>query len=132
MPEIAYPKLLESVFLTQDINMAGHMNNFVPIGTSFNYTFKGYFNRNSHVISNLVYSTSIESYSSLFGYTESTGISNLVLDTTCSSASSLNSATIYASGVKSGPGSKAKSQLDASSMNAFLSMLAVSAVLCFM
>ena len=123
---------LTKVFLTQDIDMAGYMNNFVPIGTSFSYTFKGYFNGNSHIISNLVYSASTESYLSLFGYTESARISNLVLDTTCSSASSLNSATIYASGVKSGPGSKAKSQLDASSMNAFLSMLAVSAVLCFM
>ena len=87
------------VFLTQDIDMAGHMNNFVPIGTSTDNHFKGYFNGNSHVISNVVYSTSTESYLSLFGYTESTEISNLVLDATCSFASSFNNATIYASGI---------------------------------
>ena len=35
---------LTKVFLTQDIDMAGYMNNFVPIGTSTDNPFKGYFN----------------------------------------------------------------------------------------
>ena len=119
-----------SVFLAQDIDMAGHMNNFVPIGTSTDNPFKGYFNGNSHIISNLVYSASTESYSSLFGYTESTRISNLVLDATCSFASSLNSTSGIIGKSRVGLVSKQSHNWMYYIQRRPISMLAVSVVLC--
>lgn len=63
--------------LASDIDLSAH--NWVPIGASDTYSFKGTFNGENHTISNMKINE-FYMYSGLFGYTRNSTISNLILD----------------------------------------------------
>ena len=74
-----------TVFLDSDLSLAG--KTFEPIGTSYSKYFLGVFDGQGHVISNLVMNSSSR-FAGLFGYSEGMAIRNVVLDSSCSIASS--------------------------------------------
>lgn len=64
------------IYLDNDLDM--NKQPWTPIGTE-TYNFKGTFNGNGHVISNL-YSNDTSEIGGLFGYVENLSLSNLILD----------------------------------------------------
>ena len=85
-----------TVFLDSDLSFAG--KEFEPIGTDSNY-FRGVFDGQGHVISNLAMTSSPTNYFGLFGYSEGLTIRNVILDSSCSIAGSYSgSGSIYLGG----------------------------------
>ena len=76
------------VFLDSDLSLAG--KSFEPIGTSSNY-FRGVFDGQGHVISNLAMTSSSSQYAGLFGYSIGLTIKNVILDSSCSIISTYKS-----------------------------------------
>ncbi len=69
--------------LGADIDLAS-ISNWTPIGdysTNSNYQFKGTFDGNGHVISNLTIDNATKDYQGLFGYTNRANIKNVGIDT---------------------------------------------------
>ena len=79
-----------TVFLDSDIDLSG--KTFEPIGTYYsdsdcNYIYKCTFDGQGHVIKNLAM-TSSSQFSGLFGHSRGLTIRNVILDSSCSIASS--------------------------------------------
>ena len=91
-----------TVFLTSDISLSG---TFSPIGywnsESDNHDFKGVFDGQGYVISNLKVEGSGSNYAGLFGWSDGTTIRNVVLDSTCTIKSDHynDNSFIYAGGI---------------------------------
>ena len=75
-----------TVFLDSDLSLAG--KTFNPIGNSYSSYFRGTFDGQGHVISNLKMSSSSLQYIGLFGYSGGLTIKNVILDSSCSITSS--------------------------------------------
>ena len=76
-----------TIFLDTDMSFDG--NTFKPIGNIDDDYFLGVFDGQGHVISNLVMNSS-SVYAGLFGYSKGLTIRNVILDSSCSIASSIN------------------------------------------
>ena len=77
-----------TVFLDSDIDFAGgYSEQFNPVGNTSICTFKGSFDGQGHVIKNLRISLSLK-YFGLFGYSSGSTINSIVIDSTCTIASS--------------------------------------------
>ena len=70
-----------TVFLESDLSLAG--KTFEPIGDSWDKCFRGTFDGQGHVISNLNV-TSSSQHAGLFGYSKGLTIKNVILDSSCS------------------------------------------------
>ena len=88
------------VFLDVDIDFSdGLSEQFEPIGMNSNYYFQGTFNGQGHPISNLAINSSSQ-FAGLFGYSKGTTIRNVVVDSSCSFASSYSSSSpVFIGGV---------------------------------
>ncbi len=64
------------IYLTNDITLSGASNNHIPIGTS-SYPFKGTFDGNGYVISNIQISKTTTNNVGLFGYVSGGTIRNV-------------------------------------------------------
>ena len=74
----------ETVYLTKDLDFTGYSSSSVPVGKSNDTkVFRGTFEGNGHVISNLKVSSDEFRYLGLFGYSRGTIIKNLVVDGSC-------------------------------------------------
>ena len=62
--------------LSQDIDLSG-IDNWTPIGDSYSHEFKGTFNGNGHVISNLKINNPSKDYQGLFGRTKNGSTSKI-------------------------------------------------------
>ena len=71
-----------TVFLDSGIDLTG--KTFEPIGYSYSYQFRGVFDGQGHVISNLKMDSSSSQYVGLFGYSTGLTIKNVILDSSCS------------------------------------------------
>ena len=78
-----------TVFLDSDLDMSLAWKSFEPIGDYKYECFLGVFDGQGHTISNLVMNSSLQ-YAGLFGYSEGLTIKNVILDSSCSIASSYN------------------------------------------
>ena len=87
-----------TVFLESDMSLAGE--SFEPIGNETNH-FRGTFDGQGHVISNLAMISSSLRYVGLFGYSEELTIKNVILDSSCFITSSYesNSSDVYVGGI---------------------------------
>lgn len=65
--------------LTNNIDLSGHTNLWIPVGSSQDKTFMGTFDGNNHKITNLVNESNIVETSGLFGYNAGT-IQNVVIE----------------------------------------------------
>ena len=65
--------------LTNDIDLSGNTNLWIPVGSSQDKTFMGIFDGNNHKIKNLVNESNIVETSGLFGYNAGT-IQNVVIE----------------------------------------------------
>ena len=70
-----------TVFLESDIDFSG--KTFEPIGTDDSISFRGTFDGQGHVISNLAMNSSSQ-FVGLFGYSTGLTIKNVILDSSCS------------------------------------------------
>ena len=85
-----------TVFLDSDVDFTG--KSFEPIGNK-TYHFSGVFDGQGYVISDLIMNSSSQ-YTGLFGYSEGLTIKNVILDESCSIASSFNgSGAAYIGGI---------------------------------
>ena len=75
----------ETVYLTKDLDFSSCSSSFVPIGKS-NGTkvFRGTFDGNGHVISNLKVSSDEFRYLGVFGSSSGATIKSLIVDSSCS------------------------------------------------
>ena len=80
-----------TVFLDSDLSL--DEKTFEPIGSTSSY-FRGIFDGQGHVISNLVM-TSSSQYVGLFGYSQNLTIRNIILDSSCTLTSSYSSSSGY-------------------------------------
>ena len=86
-----------TVFLDSDLSLSEVT--FEPIGNGTSKYFLGVFDGQGHVISNLKMSSSVQ-YAGLFGYSTRLTIKNIILDPSCSVASSLSGSNqIYIGGI---------------------------------
>ena len=86
-----------TIFLNSDLSLAG--KSFEPIGNSSNY-FRGVFDGQGHVISNLTTTSSSLQYVGLFGFSRELTIKNVILDSSCSITSSfIGSSTANIGGI---------------------------------
>ena len=85
-----------TVFLDSDLSLAGKI--FEPIGESRSKSFRGVFDGQGHVVSNLNM-TSSSQYAGLFGCSNGLTIKNVVLDSSCSITSSFSSGWAYVGGI---------------------------------
>ena len=85
-----------TVFLDSDIDFTGKSSG--PIGTSYLNYFRGVFDGQGYVISNLNITSSSE-YAGLFGYSTGLTIKNALLDSSCSIASASGSECRYIGGI---------------------------------
>jgi hypothetical protein len=69
----------KTINLTSDIDLGAHL--WLPVGTNVNKSFKGSFDGNDHLISNLFVNRSESDFSALFGALISAEIKNLKIDT---------------------------------------------------
>ena len=75
----------ETVYLTNDLDFADYSSSFVPVGKSNDAnTFRGTFDGQGHIISNLNVSSDEFPFLGVFGYSTGTTIKNLVVDESCS------------------------------------------------
>ena len=74
-----------TVFLDSDLSLSG--KTMTPIGNSSKY-FRGIFDGQGHVISNLKFSSSSFKHVGLFGFSNIITIKNIILDSSCSFTSS--------------------------------------------
>ena len=77
----------ETVYLTNDLDFASYpsSSSFEPIGHSVDsYFFRGTFDGQGHVISNLNVASDKFRFMGIFGYSRGTTIRNLVVDDSCS------------------------------------------------
>ena len=88
-----------TIFLDADIDFSGGLSEqFEPIGKNSSKYFQGTFDGQGHTISNLAINSSLQRVG-LFGYTRAT-IRNVVLDSSCSVASSFSdSSDVYVGGI---------------------------------
>ena len=79
-----------TIFLDSDIDFSGELSQqFNPIGKDDSNCFRGTFDGQGHVISNLIMNSSLQ-YVGLFGYSDGSTIKNVVLDESCSITSTRN------------------------------------------
>ena len=81
-----------TVFLDADIDFSGVLSEqFEPVGVYYNghnYDFQEIFDGQGHTISNLAIKSPSSQHVGLFGYSKGAAIRNVVLDSSCSVASS--------------------------------------------
>ena len=75
----------ETVYLINDLDFTGYSSSSVPVGKSNDTNiFRGTFDGNGHVISNLKVSSDEFPFLGVFGYSSGTTIKNLIVDGSCS------------------------------------------------
>ena len=74
----------ETVYLINNLDFASYSSSFVPVGKSNDANiFRGIFDGNGHVISNMKVSSDKFRFLGVFGYSWGTTIKNLVVDGSC-------------------------------------------------
>lgn len=77
-----------TVYLAADINFSDLSTQFVPIGKDTRCPFRGTFDGQGYVITDLILSSSLFRWTGLFGFSSGTTIKNVVVGNTCSFTSS--------------------------------------------
>ena len=83
-----------TVYLDSDIDFALSSQQFDPIGNEGNY-FKGVFDGQGHIISNLALTSSSFQNVGFFGFSEGLTVKNLLFDESCFFTSSYTSTSTY-------------------------------------
>ena len=86
-----------TIFLESDLSFAGKA--LEPIGTEYYKFFRGVFDGQGHVISDLTMAPSSPQFTGLFGYSGGLIIKNVILDSSCSFNNSYNSDFLYIGGI---------------------------------
>ena len=74
------------MFLESDIDLSSYTGHITPIGPNLKHSFAGTFNGQGHIISHFSVTADVAG-AGLFGYTQGATVKNVILDATCSVAS---------------------------------------------